>query len=109
MLLTLVPDPLRRSVGGTHTDRRKAGFQPALRPVSPAHISPLGIGQHVFGCHREMIGNMPLTRPAPNFNRPDELHIHWINLEMARNANRPSKTARREPLAERRAQPITSI
>src|SRR5665811_786906 len=43
MLLTLVPDPLRRSVRCTHSDGGKAGFQPALRPVSPAHSLPLGI------------------------------------------------------------------
>jgi len=34
--------------GLAHADSGKAGFQPALRPVSPAHILPLGIGQHVF-------------------------------------------------------------
>ena len=51
VLLTHAPDPLRRSVGGTHPDRGKAGFQPALRAVSPAHNLPLGVGQHVFGRH----------------------------------------------------------
>ncbi len=51
VLLTHVPDPLRRPVGSTHTDRGKAGFQPALGPVSPAHSLPLGISQHVFGRH----------------------------------------------------------
>src|ERR1700704_4757917 len=49
MLLTLVPDPLRWSVGGAYTDSGKAGFELPLRPGSPAHSSPLGIGQHVFG------------------------------------------------------------
>jgi hypothetical protein len=52
MLLTLVPYPLRGSVGCAHANSGKAGFQPALRPVSPAHILPLGIGQHVFGRDR---------------------------------------------------------
>ena len=51
VLLTHVPDPLRRSVGGTHTDGGKSGFQRALRAASPAHSLPLGIGQHVFGRH----------------------------------------------------------
>ena len=52
MLLTFVPDPLRRSVGRAHTDSGKAGFEPALRSGSPAHGLPLGIGQDVLGRHR---------------------------------------------------------
>ena len=52
MLLTLVPDPLRRSVGCAHTDSGKAGFELSLRAHSPAHSLPLGSGQHVFGRHR---------------------------------------------------------
>ena len=52
MLLTFVPYPLRRSIGGTHTDSSKSGFEPAFRPASPAHIFPFGIGQHVFSRHR---------------------------------------------------------
>ena len=39
MLLTLVPDPLRRSVGDPHADRGKAGFELALRAGSPADCS----------------------------------------------------------------------
>ena len=35
MLLTLVSDPLRRSVGRAHTDSGKAGFEPAFRSGSP--------------------------------------------------------------------------
>ena len=49
MLLALVPDPLRWSVGYADTDSGKAGFELAFRPGSPAHSLPLGIGQHVFG------------------------------------------------------------
>ena len=52
MLLTFIPYPLRRSVGGAHTDSSKSGFEPAFRPASPAHIFPLGIGQHVFSHYR---------------------------------------------------------
>src|SRR5438445_4556616 len=52
MLLTLVPDPLRWSVGYADTDSGKAGFELAFRPGSPAHSLPLGIGQHVFGRYR---------------------------------------------------------
>ena len=52
MLLTFIPYPLRRSVGGAHADSSKSGFEPAFRPASPAHIFPLGIGQHVFSRYR---------------------------------------------------------
>src|SRR6202043_1370086 len=52
MLLTFVPYPLRRSVGCTHTDSSKAGFQPVFRPAAPTHSSPLGCGQHVFSRYR---------------------------------------------------------
>jgi len=52
MLLALILDPLRWSIGGTDADSGKAGFEFAFRPGSPAHRLPLGIGQHVFGRHR---------------------------------------------------------
>ena len=52
MLLTFIPYPLRRPVGDAHTDSSKSGFQPAFRPAAPAHSSPLGSGQHVFGRYR---------------------------------------------------------
>src|SRR3984957_11149709 len=52
MLLTLIPYPLRRSVGGAHTDSSKSGFQPTFRPAAPTHSFPLGAGQHVFSRYR---------------------------------------------------------
>src|ERR1700704_4361843 len=52
MLLTLVPDPLRWSVGRAHTHSRKAGFELSLRAGAPADVLPLGISEHIFGCHR---------------------------------------------------------
>ena len=52
MLLTLVPDPLRRSVGDTHADSGKSGLELPFRTGSPTDGVPLGIGQHVFGRHR---------------------------------------------------------
>ena len=52
MLLALVPDPLRRSIGYADADSGKAGFELAFRPGSPTHSLPLGIGQHVFGRYR---------------------------------------------------------
>ena len=51
MLLPLVPDPLRRSVGYPYTDSRKAGFELSFRTGSPANGPPRGIGQHVFRRH----------------------------------------------------------
>ena len=52
MLLTLIPYSLRGSVGGTHTDSSKSGFQPTFRPATPTHSFPLGAGQHVFSRDR---------------------------------------------------------
>src|SRR6266536_2209874 len=109
MLLTLVPYPLRRSVGCVHADRGKAGFQPALGPGSPAHILPLGIGQHVFGRDRYNIWDGPPTRTAPSSNWPDELHTDRVHLEMTGDADGPGKIASCEPLAEWRAEAVTGI
>src|ERR1700724_840974 len=52
---------------------------------------------------------MPLTRPTTLGNRPDHLHIGRVDLEVARNTDGPGKFANREPVAERRAQPIPGI
>ena len=52
VLLTLIPYPLRRSVGSTHADSSKSGFQPTFRPAAPTHSFPLGTGQHVFSRYR---------------------------------------------------------
>jgi hypothetical protein len=67
VLLTHVLDPLRRSIGGPHAKRGEASFQPTLGAVSPTHILPLGIGQHVFGRPRQDVRNVPLAggRPRP--------------------------------------------
>ena len=47
--------------------RGEASFQPTLGAVSPTHILPLGIGQHVFGRPRQDVRNVPLAggRPRP--------------------------------------------
>jgi hypothetical protein len=42
MLLTLVPDPLRWSVGGAYTDSGKAGFELPLRQFTPADVPTKG-------------------------------------------------------------------
>src|SRR4030095_11186836 len=52
MLLTLVPDPLRRSVGNPHADCSKTSLELSFRAGAPTDGAPFGIGQHVFGCHR---------------------------------------------------------
>ncbi len=53
MLLAHVLDPLWPPIGGPHANGGEARFQPTLGPVSPAHILPLGVGQHVFGRPRQ--------------------------------------------------------
>ena len=52
MLVTLVPDPLRWSIGNPHADSSEASLELSLRPSSPADGLPCGISQHVFGGDR---------------------------------------------------------
>src|SRR5947208_9766927 len=52
---------------------------------------------------------MPPSRAAPLGNGPDELHADRVYLEVTRDADGPGKLASREPLAKRRAQPVTGV
>src|SRR5213078_2363008 len=109
MLLTLVPDPLRWSVGGTHADSGKTRFELSFRANTPSDALPPGISQHSFGRYRQNIRNRALTRTTTLGNWPDQLHVDRVNLQMTGNANGPGQTARCEPLPEWRAQPVPRI
>src|SRR6266481_8411255 len=109
MLLTLVPDPLRWSVGDPHADSSKTSLELSFRSGAPSDVPPSGICQHLFSRHREDVRNVPLTGTAASGNRPDHLHIGRVHLEVPRDTDCPGKFASCEPLAERRAQPITGI
>src|SRR5215469_15824764 len=109
MLLTLVHDPLRRSVGRTHTDSSKTSSELSFRASTPSDVLPLGIGQHVFGWYRQNVRNRALTRTAALGNWPNQVHADRVHLEMARDANGPGQTARREPLPEWRAQSVPGL
>ena len=89
MLLTLVPDPLRWSVGNTHADGGKTSLELPLRTGAPTDGMPLVIGQHVFGRDRQNVRDVPLTRTTALGYRPDHLHIGRVNLEVPRNPDRP--------------------
>ena len=52
---------------------------------------------------------MPPWRTAPLGDWPDEPHADRIYLEVTRDADGPGKIASREPLAKRRAQPVTGV
>ena len=52
MLLTLVPNPLWRTVSRANADRGKSRLQLALCSDPPAQGSPLDVGQYVFGRYR---------------------------------------------------------
>src|SRR3974377_2607549 len=52
---------------------------------------------------------MPPTRATPLGNGPEQTHVDGEHLEGARDTDRPSKIARCEAVAKRRAQPITCI
>ena len=62
MLLPLVADPLRRSVGRANPKRSKVRLQLALRARAPADLLPSGLCQHVLGMNREKVGHVPLPR-----------------------------------------------
>jgi hypothetical protein len=47
MLLTLIPDPLRRSIGNAHTDRGETRFELSFRARTPSDVLPLGISQRI--------------------------------------------------------------
>jgi hypothetical protein len=51
MLLGLVPDPLRWSVGRTDADRGNGGFELAFCPFRQLTVCHLAIGEHVI-CRR---------------------------------------------------------
>ena len=109
MLLAFVLDPLWRSIGGPHANSGEASLQPTLGPGSPAHILPLGVGQHIFGRLRQDIRNVPLARPTARSNRPDQLDVDRVHLEVTRDTNGPGQPACREPLTERCAETVTGI
>src|SRR6478735_2942390 len=109
MLLALVLDTLGWSIGDPHPNGGKTGFQSTLGPVSPTHILPLGIGQHVFGRRRQYIGNVPLAGTTSTGDRPDQFNPDRINLLVTRDTDGPGQAACREPLTERRAETVSSI
>src|SRR6266581_1542111 len=61
MLLALVPDPLRWSVGDPNPDSSKTSLELSFRASAPTDGAPFGIGQHVFGGYRENVRNVPLA------------------------------------------------
>src|SRR5215510_12832753 len=92
MLLTLVPDPLRWSVGDPHADSSKTSLELSFRSGAPSDVPPSAIGQHVFSRHREDVRNVPLTGTAASGNRPElrevpisrnktSGHTTWLDVE----------------------------
>ena len=109
MLLALILDPLGRSVGDPHPNGGKTSFQSTLGPVSPTHILPLGIGEHVFGGPRQEVRNIPLAGTPSHSNRPDQFDADRVHLEMTRDANGPGQPACREPLSKGRTEAVSCI
>src|SRR6516225_7483731 len=52
MLLALVPDPLRWSVGDPHPDRGETSLELSFRAGAPTDGAPSGVGQHILGRYR---------------------------------------------------------
>src|SRR5258705_8037449 len=109
MLLAHVLDPLRWSIGGPHANSGEASFQPTLGAVSPTHILPLGIGQHIFGRPRQDIRNVPLAASAPAGNRTDHINPGRKHLPGERDSCCPDPTPCLEALTGPRAQSVTNI
>src|SRR5215203_4286558 len=109
MLLTLVPNPLWRTVSRANADRGKAGLQLAFCSGSPAQGSPLDVGQHAFGRYRYTVWHMPLPRTSPCRNGPNQLHADRIDFEVTRDADRPGEITSRKLLAEGRARSVSGI
>jgi len=109
VLLSLVPDPLGRSIGDAHTNSGEAGFQRPFRSPAPTHLPPFRFSQHGFSMDGRAVGHMPLTRPTPPRNREYEFDRARIDLLMARNADRPSEPTRAQSLTEGRRETIARI
>src|SRR5260370_12853522 len=109
MLLAFVSDPLRRSIRNAHAQSGKAGLQFTFRAVPPGHSLPFGLGQHVFGGHRQVIRDRPLTWAATAGNRPDELHTHGVDLEVTGDADRPAEAPRLDPPPHPPPQPSSPL
>src|SRR5260370_3431127 len=109
MLLAHVLDPLRWSIGGPHANSGEASFQPTLGAVSPTHILPLGIGQHIFGRPRQDIRNVPLAATAPARNRPDQFNPDPLHLHRTRDTTRPHQTPSRAPPPAQPPATVTTI
>src|SRR5262249_14958502 len=109
MLVNPVHYPLRRSAGCSPTGNSKTSAELFLSGPTPSDVFALGIGQHVFGWYRQNVRNRALTRTAALGNWPNQVHADRVHLEMARDANGPGQTARREPLPEWRAQSVPGI
>ncbi|MDA9473236.1 hypothetical protein XI03_01480 [Bradyrhizobium sp. CCBAU 65884] len=94
MLLTFIPYPLRRAVGGPDTESSKLGFKPTFRPATPTHGFPFGAGQHLFCGNRQDIRHVVLSWfPAGFGNRPNELHIDRIYFQVPRDSDSPDQPA----------------
>src|SRR5580704_9645740 len=109
MLLALVSDPLRWSVGDAHADRSETSLELSFGAGAPTDGAPFGMGQHVFRRYRQDIRDVPLSGATALGNRPDHLHIGRVHLEVPRNPDRPGQYACCERLAERSAHPITGV
>src|SRR5438094_8955442 len=87
--------------------------------MPPSRAAPLGNGPDELHADRVYLEvtrdadgpgrDMPPSRAAPLGNGPDELHADRVYLEVTRDADGPGKLASREPLAKRRAQPVTGV
>jgi hypothetical protein len=108
VLLTLIPDPLPRSVGNAHTDRDETRFELPFVPVRQVMFCHLASAR-MFSAGIDKYQESSADADGRAWRLPDQLYVDGVRLEMARNANRPSQATRSEPLPERRAQSVPGI
>src|SRR6185369_14025919 len=87
----------------------KRAFNRPLVPFRQLTFWPLGVGEHVFGCTRQDVRNVPLAGPPASSNRPDQLDVDRVHLEVTRDADGPGQPACRKPLSKRRTEAVSCI
>jgi hypothetical protein len=103
MLLTLVPDSLRRSVGNPlHRPAAKTSLELSFRAGAPTDGAPLGMARMSPAALDRLSG----MYHASGDDRGWILTSGKAALEVPRNTDRPGKLASRGPLAGR--QPISA-
>jgi hypothetical protein len=81
-------DFLREMIG--FAAQRLMGRQASLCSSTPTDLPPLCLLEHGMGGPGFYVGDMPNPRSSTPRHRKDQLHVGWINLLMAGDADGPA-------------------